>query len=60
MSNELEVTLPLDVSNIVLPPTELRVDNEDMYREYLEVREGSGQQGEVLKGVRAPASKVRR
>ena len=39
MSNELDITLPLDTRFIALPPNELRTDDEDMYREYLEVRE---------------------
>ncbi|CAH1782616.1 unnamed protein product [Owenia fusiformis] len=42
MSNELEVSLPLDTSQIVLPPAELRGDDEDIYKDYIEVSEGSG------------------
>ena len=42
MSNELEVTLPLDISSIRLPSQEVRLDDEDLYKEYIEVREGSG------------------
>ena len=42
MSNEIEVVLPLESDHIRLPPAELRVDDEDLYREYLEVTEGSG------------------
>lgn len=41
MSNELSITLPLDCSEIVLPPPELRSTNIDIYREYLEVRDGN-------------------
>lgn len=40
MSNELQVTLPLDVKDIVLPPAERRVANPDLYKEYLEVNDG--------------------
>ncbi|ELT90741.1 hypothetical protein CAPTEDRAFT_219540 [Capitella teleta] len=39
MSNELEVTLPLDVEHITLPPAETRLEDEDLYKEYIEVRE---------------------
>ena len=42
MSNELEVTLPLETSSIVLPPNDVRLDDEDLYKEYVEVRDGSG------------------
>ena len=42
MSNVLEVILPLDSSEIRLPPRESRSDEEELYLEYLEVNEGSG------------------
>ena len=42
MSNELEVTLPLDTAGIHLPPREVRIDDDDLYKEYVEIREGSG------------------
>ena len=42
MSNELEVTLPLDTAGIHLPPQEVRIDDDDLYKEYVEIREGSG------------------
>ena len=42
MSNELEVTLPLDVEHITLPPPETRMEDEDLYKEYIEVRESGG------------------
>ena len=42
MSNELEVSLPLNTEHIVLPPTELRLNDDDLYTEYIEVRDGSG------------------
>ena len=42
MSNELEVTLPLDTAGIRLPRMEVRIDDDDLYKEYIEVREGSG------------------
>ena len=42
MSNELEVLLPLEIDSIQLPPPELRQEDEDLYREYIEVREGAG------------------
>ncbi len=56
MSNELEVMLPLDTSHIRLPPLEGRVDDEDLYLEYIEVREGAGvvpytEQGECATSV---------
>ena len=41
MSNELSVTLPLDSREIVLPPPQHRSPNADIYREYLEVRDGN-------------------
>lgn len=40
MSNELQVTLPLEVRDIVLPPADRRVANTDLYKEYLEVNDG--------------------
>ena len=40
MSNELEVTLPLNTKNIVLPPSELRQADEEVYREFITVEEG--------------------
>ena len=45
MSNEIEVRLPLNTDNICLPPTDARMDNEDLYREYLEVRPGQANIG---------------
>lgn len=45
MSNELEVRLPLGVQYIQLPPRDARVENEDLYREYLEVRPGEANIG---------------
>ena len=41
MSNELEVQLPLEVNNITLPIPEARLNDEDMYKEYIEVRENT-------------------
>ena len=42
MSNVLEVRLPLDVSRYRYPPVKERVDEEDLYQEYIEIAEGSG------------------
>ena len=42
LSNELEVSLPFETAYIKLPPSELRLNDGDLYREYMEVREGSG------------------
>ena len=42
MSNVLEVILPLDVSDIKLPPPSQRLEEEELYMEYLEIHEGSG------------------
>ena len=42
MSNVLVVQLPLDTSNITLPPPSERVAEEEVYMEYIEVLEGSG------------------
>ena len=42
MSNVLEVSLPLDTSEIRLPVREARLDEEELYLEYLEISEGSG------------------
>ena len=41
-SNELQITLPLDTQQIRLPPAEVRQNDEDMYKEYVEIRDGSG------------------
>ena len=50
MSNELEVSLPLESDHINLPPKEIRINDVDLYKEYLEVREGSGFQPEMSRG----------
>jgi hypothetical protein len=42
VSNLLEVTLPLDVASIVLPSEGKRLDEEELYMEYLDIHEGSG------------------
>ena len=42
MSNEMEVTLPLDTQYIRLPPKEVRTEDEDLYLEYIEVHEAGG------------------
>lgn len=42
MSNVLEVSLPLDISEIRLPVREARLDEEELYTEYLEISQGSG------------------
>lgn len=42
MSNVLEVSLPLDVTEIRLPVREARLDEEELYLEYLEISQGSG------------------
>ena len=47
MSNELEVSLPLETEYIRLPPQESRQDDPDMYKEYIEIREGSGYMPEM-------------
>jgi len=41
MSNELSVILPLDTSEIVLPPHDIRSPNDILYKEYLEVRDAN-------------------
>ena len=51
MSNELEVSLPLENDFIKLPPQEIRINDNDLYKEYLEVREGSGFQPDVIRGT---------
>ena len=43
MSNEMSTSLPLDTEEIVLPPPEMRRANADIYKEYLEVRDGSAE-----------------
>ena len=51
MSNELEIKLPLDIAHIRLPPVDLRVPDDDLYREYIEVSEGAGyveEQGKIF------------
>ena len=52
MSNELEVTLPLATNHIRLPPMDVRTDDEDLYKEYIEVREGSGYSPQMDQGMR--------
>ena len=42
MSNVLEVSLPLDTRDINLPVPEARLDEEELYLEYLEISQGSG------------------
>jgi len=42
MSNVLEVSLPLDTSEIRLPVREARLEEEELYTEYLEISQGSG------------------
>ncbi|XP_052779768.1 uncharacterized protein LOC128217013 isoform X4 [Mya arenaria] len=42
MSNVLEVSLPLDSSEIRLPVKEARIDEPELYLEYLEISQGSG------------------
>ena len=42
MSNVLEVSLPLDTSDIRLPVKEARLDEQELYLEYLEISQGSG------------------
>lgn len=39
-SNELDVTLPLVVDHITLPPRDARNYDDDLYKEYVEVQEG--------------------
>ena len=43
MSNELDISLPLDTRFITLPPIELRSEDDDLYKEYIEVREADDQ-----------------
>ena len=47
MSNEVVVTLPLDSDQITLPPLESRLDDDDLYKEHIEIREGTGDPGKV-------------
>ena len=42
MSNVLEITLPLDLSHFRYPPIKERLEEEDLYQEYVEVAEGAG------------------
>ncbi|GFN84346.1 fibronectin, partial [Plakobranchus ocellatus] len=42
MSNVLEISLPLDVSHFRYPPLKDRLEEEDLYQEYVEVAEGAG------------------
>ncbi|CAC5396477.1 unnamed protein product [Mytilus coruscus] len=42
VSNLLEVTLPLYTKEIVLPPEGQRLEEEELYLEYIEIHEGSG------------------
>ncbi|XP_064633270.1 uncharacterized protein LOC135491376 [Lineus longissimus] len=57
LSNQLELSLPLETQNIILPPVDLREDDPDMYREYIEVREGSGYLPAMDKGEPEPEAK---
>ena len=36
------MSLPFETAYIKLPPVEMRMNDGDLYREYMEVREGSG------------------
>ena len=38
VSNELEIVLPLETEHIRLPPRDARMDDDDLYKEYVEVR----------------------
>ena len=42
LSNQLELSLPLETDAIMLPPAESRQLDPDMYKEYIEIREGCG------------------
>lgn len=42
MSNVIEVVLPLETADIVLPGDEERQDQEELYQEYVSIQEGSG------------------
>lgn len=42
MSNILEVFLPLDTSQFKYPSAEKMEDEEDLYKEYIQIAEGSG------------------
>ncbi|XP_046358181.2 uncharacterized protein LOC124136325 [Haliotis rufescens] len=42
MSNILEVELPLDKTQIILPGEDQRLEDDEVYQEYLEIHEGSG------------------
>ncbi|KAH3816774.1 hypothetical protein DPMN_118297 [Dreissena polymorpha] len=42
MSNTLEVSLPLNTSEIQLPVKEARFDEAELYLEYLDISQGSG------------------
>ena len=42
MSNVIEVVLPLETADIVLPGDDERQDQEELYQEYVSIQEGSG------------------
>ena len=42
LSNVIEVVLPLETADIVLPGDEERQDQEELYQEYVSIQEGSG------------------
>ena len=42
VSNIIEVVLPLDVSQIELPDQDERLDDDELYLEYLSIQQGSG------------------
>ncbi len=42
MSNQLNITLPLDTVDIKLPAAELRLEDEDLYREYVALKQIEG------------------
>ena len=42
LSNELEVMLPLNTESIRLPVPAARADDEELYKEFIEIRENAG------------------
>ncbi|XP_067685414.1 uncharacterized protein [Haliotis asinina] len=52
MSNILEVELPLDKTQIILPGEDQRVEDDEVYQEYLEIHEGSGYLPEMDKSAK--------
>ena len=51
VSNQLTITLPLDLSEIILPDPDQRKEDNDYYEEFIIIQEGE-HSGEYGKGIK--------